>query len=194
MHDIKQSQNTYQKRPNPRAAEDKDSVRGLSGRGNRYGGFGVHYVATRERRHAIALGAGSGVTKGNRQSVFARTTTQEHHTCRCEPGGGCAVGDGGRAALQSSELRYRRGLGRSKRAGFHSHQTSGTKGRIPQTALLAGPARGLPKFKCCTQSMARHIIAFPAAPTRPANSRRSTLAGGTVPLTRFSARNMGGNI
>ena len=153
-----------------------------------------HSIPTAKTKCPCALGAGSSVTKGNWPPLFARPALHGDHSCRCQPPCRCTLGDGRRAALQGTVLRYRRDLGRSTCAVFHRDKAVGTQGRGEQFAMLAYPARDLSRSQRRAGPLAHCIASVVCASAQSTGARRAALAGRVIPFAHPSTRHMGGQL
>jgi hypothetical protein len=168
-------------------------VRGLFDDVNRWGSVGFRHVRHSRYECTHPVDAGSYVTERSGAALSAGVSGKTiRNPCHAVPRCRCLVGDGRRVALHIAGCCDWRNLGRAARARFYRDQTAGNPSRGQPSALLADPPGGQPGSECSAKPLANCLSAVAAASPRSDGTRRSALAGRTVPLASRTARNLGG--
>jgi hypothetical protein len=139
------------------------------------------------------LGAGSFVCQGNRGALSAGGGAAPCHGGVITPRSG--FGRNGRRPSQWGACRCGgRDMGRTVLCGFYRDAAFGSACRSAWRGVLADPAGGCARFKCCTQSVVGVVAAIGAASGRSHRAGRSALAGRSVPVALCRPRCMGGAV
>lgn len=169
--------------------------RSLCVNSGRCGGGGVCAGASFPKAGASSVGTGQAVAQGSGAALPFGPW---------RPAGGPSA-DGsdapprrtdrgrGRAALCGAVGGGDRNLGRSASAQLYGHQAADAAGRGFGRILLVDPALWNPGPECGTRPLAGGFAALTARPRRSCGTGRSTMAYGSVPLTRQKTRCLGGN-
>ena len=170
-----------------------DLGRSISRNGGGCGGGGLCLGASASgQRHSVVV-AGPAIPAGHRTPLPCGDGDHARpFVSGIESAQGCALGDGGRAALPVAGRGDCRGLGQSCRAGLHRHQTAGVAVRGAQCPRLADPAGGHGRPECGAGTLAHRIAPFGHGPRRHAGPGGTDVAGRSVPGPLADPGAMGG--
>ncbi len=170
-------------------------VRSLPRNSDRCGGSWLCSGAITTHQCACFMGAGSAVAQGGGAALSGgdwHRPAPDHG--RSVPCGGCALGDGGWIAMQGVGCSDWRGLGRSASLGFHGNQTAGAAVRGGGCALLADPARGIPRSERGARTLAYRVASCCTPSVRRTGAGFAALVARSVPVPSPCARPMGGDL